>query len=691
MDRHFRYFLILLISTTLIRIIIGFFLGLGTDESHYFQYAMHLSFSYYDHPPMVGYLIKIFLVIGKKHPFTVRIPAIISGIITIYLLFQISKSFFNSFSGFWACVFFNVIPMFSAIGSITIVPETILATFYLFILFLLWKIYQTKNGYLWYFIGIFTGFSILTKYTGFLLYFSILVLILCIPEMRFWFKKKEIYLSFIISLFFFLPVILWNYENWWVSFGFQLKHGFGNKIVFNHKIFLKNLGGQAGSLSPFLFFFFLFSFLKLTIGILRKNLKDFFLFSFVVPFFLIFCFTSFSNEILPHWYALGYLVLLLKVGNITEEIFSHYKKLKRKVFSSFLIFSVFVGGIMSLIIPLQAFFKILPIPNDVDPTNDLIGWNNVAEEILKIKKQEQKSDFFVFTYKFYLASQLSFYFPQNITVYCLSNRIDQYDFWQYKENLREKLKGRNGIFFCDSHFNISPDKLYVFQKIEKEKPINIVFKNKIIKTYYIYKCYSFDTYKTDGKYLNSLDFIPRSIKKKILLWNEETFLFINKYAKKNKFLDIFFFLIGELGCGYFLVPIIGGIIWVKKKKRFWIYFFVFALILIIGGNIVHFLKEIFHIQRPLLYFENKNEINIIGQRLKSGSFPSGHAQTIFSGVFFLTWFLPKFWYIYWLVGLLGSISRCYVGVHFPIDVIAGFLISFFSFSIVMIFARKVKK
>ena len=689
--KYLKYFLFLLILASVARIFIAFFLGLGIDEAHYFQYAVHPALSYYDHPPMVGYLIKIFLATGIQNSLIVRLPAVVSGILIMFLIFYIGKTLFTAQSAFWAVVLFNLLPMFSGIGSIMIVPDTILSVLCLLILLLLWKIHKSGKGYLWYYIGIITGISLLTKYTGFLLYLSILLFTISVPDMRNWFRKKELWLGFLISLLIFSPVLIWNYENYWISFGFQLQHGFENKAVFNAKIFLRNIGAQAGAFSPFLFLFLILAFAKTCIGVLIKAKRAFLIFSFVFPCFLLFGIAALFSEVLPHWPALGYLVLLLPAGDIIAGVFSTHKSFGRKTAFVFLFFSMVIGGIMSAVIPLQAITKVLPIPADVDPTNDLVGWKQVSEKIIDIKRNNDKNDFFIFTHKFYLASELSFYLPENVKVYCLSKRIDQYDFWQYKENLREKLKGKNGIFFCDSHFRISPESLYFFEKIKEEKPLKIFCRGKYAKEFYIYRCYTFNTGKTDEELLNSLPFTPRSTKNEIMSWNKASFLKINGFAKRNKTIDMFFFLVGWLGSGYVLVPLIGIIIWLKKKRRFWVYFGIFALIMIIAGCAGHFLKESFHAGRPLLHFNGEYKVNVIGPRLKSGSFPSGHTLTVFGGVFFLTWLIPEFWSVYWILGILSGISRCYVGAHFPIDVIGGIFVAFFAFLITRLITYKIKR
>lgn len=73
-------------------------------------------------------------------------------------------------------------------------------------------------------------------------------------------------------------------------------------------------------------------------------------------------------------------------------------------------------------------------------------------------------------------------------------------------------------------------------------------------------------------------------------------------------------------------------------------------------------------------FEMAADTRVIDRRPESGSFPSGHAANALAGAYVLARLWPAAAVPLWMLAVAVAFSRIYVGVHYPLDVMAGALI-----------------
>ena len=82
-------------------------------------------------------------------------------------------------------------------------------------------------------------------------------------------------------------------------------------------------------------------------------------------------------------------------------------------------------------------------------------------------------------------------------------------------------------------------------------------------------------------------------------------------------------------------------------------------------------KYLFNRARPYI---SDTEIAPLIKTPSSSSFPSGHSATAAAGALSLSVVYPSFAPALLLSGFLIALSRIYLGVHYPFDVLAGLLI-----------------
>ncbi len=144
----------------------------------------------------------------------------------------------------------------------------------------------------------------------------------------------------------------------------------------------------------------------------------------------------------------------------------------------------------------------------------------------------------------------------------------------------------------------------------------------------------------------------------------EIIKFIQQIA--NPFWDGFFTLISILGEEVFLIALLGFIYWCYDKRMGYKVGFLYAL----NAPLNFALKAIFNAPRPI----GSEGVRTIYEGTATGSsFPSGHSQ-LGGGLFYFLFKNSKqqlLKAICLVIAFLIPISRLYLGVHFPVDVVVG--------------------
>ncbi|GHT38300.1 hypothetical protein AGMMS49593_07340 [Endomicrobiia bacterium] len=685
------------VSTALRLFLVGK-IGLTIDG----VYVKFLDMSYFDHPSFIACLIKTSTLIFGNNEFAIKFPTVLIFFFASWVLFICAKKLYNEKTAFATVLLLNVLPAFSFLGSVITMSNSLPVLFWTLALLIFILIIETNNKNYWYLLGIITGFAMLSKYNAVLIPFSIFMFLILSPYHRFWFKKKEPYLAIIISILMFLPVVVWNIENNRETFGFQLSHGLGGSLLkFSFTFFGKSIESQIKCISPLLFLFFIaVAFLCVKEAYRKKDQPALIIACFSLPVLVFFNGVATFNETLPHWAAIGYLVLSIYAAHLTLK-FWHIKQFRAYSYVAWAL-----ALFMITIAPLSVLYRVLPIekfpPKDqiekmvykipklerIDVKNDVYKWKEVGNEIKKILNSYPPNERpFIFTHRNYIANKLATSAPE-LMVFCINGKTD---FWQHN------LKNKNGLFICNDYLFKNPRQEYgdkVFTSYADTEEFPVYISERKIESFFFTLCKSFNPSKLPDQYASNAIGAKKECFQEFIKFDHAVFGFINSDLK-CKFLDL---CTAPISCcdsinfnvSFFTILIVSiAILWKNKKDNFWNTIVLLAIVLATGAAVTYFLKYYFGRYRPLGVFSD-GDVNTLFEKIHSNSFPSGHTSITVSVCAFMLMTVKKYWYWYIFFALFSGFYRIYAGCHFPFDVLCGALIGILSAYLIVSLSKHYK-
>lgn len=485
-------------------------LDLSPDEAHYWEWSRRLDWSYYSKPPMVAYIIALFTGLGGNNEFSVRLGAVIISVIVTLLLYVIAKDIFQSErAALSAAILPNLTPLYTA-GSILMTTDPLLILFWGVTIFLLWRALTLKRLLYWYLAGISTGLGLLSKYTMFFIYPSILLYLIFSREDRFWLRRKEPYIAGALSLWLFSPVILWNAQHKWVT----VRHMMGQAHIADGLrvsigSFFEFIGSQAGVLTPLIFFGLLYSIWRCgRIGFKEMERAYLFLFFTSAPVLAFFLLKAFQGKVQANWAVPAYFTAFIATAGVYDRIY-RTRGVGIKVMA---IAALLLGGFITALsydTRLIRHVGIDPSPR-VNPTSRLIGWEELGNRVGVVIQEmssrpvhavpdlirgKEGDDTFIFSDTYQVASELAFYLPGNPTTYNinLGRRMNQYDLWPGFYG----FKGMDGLYVKWGEADLDKVVKDNFERCEKEPTFYIYRNGRTVRGFTIFRCYNFKGMKEE--------------------------------------------------------------------------------------------------------------------------------------------------------------------------------------------------
>lgn len=400
MTNYYKKELRILFAIFIFKIAILLLLPLTGDEAYFIKWADNLSMGYYDHPPMVGWIIHLMSYISGSHIFF-RLFAVVTTFTAAFVIYKIALLYrVEKKKALLTSLIFLASPVDLLL---TLMTNDVALLFFssLGTLFLLYSL--EKKEWLRYaiFAGIFLGSAFLSKYFAVFLMLSLLIFSFYMYKSKA--LKNVLVVTAVVSLFI-AQNLYFNYNSCW------------NNILFNFFARTEdssyNIGTPLGYFGLILYIltpwgvYFLFktkfektTLLKLLILILS------------VAFFIFFV-VSLKNKIGLHWFLIFTPYIFLLFSFMDE-------KYLQKVFKYNAIFTF-----LHVIILVTLLLIPTSLLKDNKKYSDIVMYTQPEALCAELERFDDER---IFTSSYSTASLLSHYCKRDVTVLFNNSKYGRID------------------------------------------------------------------------------------------------------------------------------------------------------------------------------------------------------------------------------------------------------------------------
>jgi hypothetical protein len=418
--------LLVIALSSLIRLCIAALTPLFPDETYYWEWSRHLAPGYFDHPPMIAWVIRLGTLLFGDTAIGVRFGPVLCGSVAGLFICASARRLAGDRAALVAAVVFAAIPL-AAAGLILATPDAPLfaaasATVYA-IIRAVESVRRSRASLAWWSVaGIALGVALTAKYTAVLLPLGVFIAVLMRRDLRPRLAEHGPYVATAIAFLVFSPVVLWNARHDWISFAFQIQHGLAAVGGSALNRVLEMVGGQVGLVSPIVFVLCVIA----VVHALRRadpGVRALLAIASVVVF-AFFMYSATKRRVEANWPALAYVpALALLASHASGQRWDRWMRA-----------GIGLSAVLTLVTYVNAFTPVLPVPARRDPAARAHGWNDLTREVDRLHGPRLSISSYrtwVAADRYQEASALAFHLPSRPETFSLNltTRANQYDLW----------------------------------------------------------------------------------------------------------------------------------------------------------------------------------------------------------------------------------------------------------------------
>jgi len=425
---------LLLLGHSLLHFVLGWVLGLSGDEAHYALYGANLALSYYDHPPLVGWIQWPLVALNAPEGLLRLVPEALWVLTALFIhdtarrlhALLVPAAGSADAAGLWAVLAYSLAPVLHILG-IGLLPDTLLM---LFTAAILWQTLRLLDESVaqrlpeWLLLGALLGLAGLSKYTAIFAALPVLACLLSAHGLRL-LRQAGPWIALLLAVVVVLPVFVWNAQHEWISFAYQLKHGKGSHWQLGQVLVF--LLAQA-LLYPLLVWG-IFGLRHKVLGGFELDRAQAWLLAFFALPFAVLAYLSGGGSSLPHWTAPAWVALAPFAGLGLAALWAGGRHTLIWVLGSLqAVFTVGMYVLMLLAGPpwIAGEPPGSKEPEMLNPFTDFYGWDEAGARAQELAREHNIAHLAVQNWT--LASRYAWY-ARPMPVHVLAPDFDQFSLW----------------------------------------------------------------------------------------------------------------------------------------------------------------------------------------------------------------------------------------------------------------------
>jgi 4-amino-4-deoxy-L-arabinose transferase-like glycosyltransferase len=355
-------------------------IGLSNDEAYYRLWSLHPALSYFDHPPLVAWIIAAGRSLVGDTPLGIRFGTVVLYLVGGLALFRTANLLYGFEVAVASCWIALAMPLL-AVGGILASPDSPSVLFWILTVWALAELQRSQKGIWWLAVGLFAGCGLLSKYTNVFLGASILLWLVAVPNNIKWLRSPLPWIAGLVAALLAAPVVIWNFEHDWVSFSKQFGRVAQSNASNGHfeiELILTNLG-LASPVIAVLAIAGLYGVARSAIA--RRGSSDVLVSAVVLPMLAYFVIHALHDRVHFNWLAPAYPFLAICAARALD-----LQVAERRRWPTY-VSAIATGFVFTAVIFAHA---LQPLSGSLksDALGETRGWKNFASVVDGLRQRE---------------------------------------------------------------------------------------------------------------------------------------------------------------------------------------------------------------------------------------------------------------------------------------------------------------